>query len=155
MCWQQWGLYKLVVIAKQKRHAHFGSIQNKTQRVCQVGKKKERICRKQTKPWICFVAFPWTQVSISKCIFQTRRCFCGAEMLPGACASSGCGQPQVLGCRGCRSLPSLWGCSAVQWFCSVLARPGHHPRSARYLNALGLRPAQQAPSVHPHVWAAG
>lgn len=47
MYWQEQDLYKLVVIAKQKRHARFSSIQNKTQWVCQVG-KKEKICRKQT-----------------------------------------------------------------------------------------------------------
>lgn len=34
-------LYKLVVIAKQKRHARFSSTQNKTQQVCQVGRKEK------------------------------------------------------------------------------------------------------------------
>lgn len=82
MSWQEQDLYKLVVIAKQKRHARFGSIQNKTQRVCQVGEKKKgkSVGNKQTKPWIWFGAFPWTQVSISKCIFQARRCFHGEEV---------------------------------------------------------------------------
>lgn len=80
MSWQERDLYELVVIAKQKRHARFGSIQNKTQQVCQVGGKKKSKSggNKQTKPWVWFGAFPWTQVSISKCIFQARRCFRGA-----------------------------------------------------------------------------
>lgn len=43
MYWQEQDLYKLVVIAKQKRHAHFSSIQNKTQWVCQVGEKRENL----------------------------------------------------------------------------------------------------------------
>ena len=91
MYWQKQDRYKLVVTAKQKRHAHFGSIQNKTQWIYQVGIKEKTEGNKQTKPWIWFGAFPWTQVSISKCIFQTHRCFHGAGMFssvfawPGHC----------------------------------------------------------------------
>lgn len=80
---------KLVVIAKQKRHVHFGSIQNKTQRVCQVG-KKEKICRKLTNKALALVwCLSWTQVSISKCIFQARRCFHRAVVFCSIFAQAG------------------------------------------------------------------
>lgn len=88
MSWQEQHLYKLVVIAKQKSHARFSSTQNKTQQVCQVG-RKEKSWRKQTNKqsllWclslepgfnkqVHFLGtqmFPWSR-SVLLCVYMAR-----------------------------------------------------------------------------------
>lgn len=85
MSWQEQHLYKLLVIAKQRRHARFGSTQNKTQQVCQVREKREKLeeTNKQTKQ----ISKQTNKQSLLWCLspdpgFNKQVDFLGTEMFP-------------------------------------------------------------------------